>query len=158
MSSVIYMNVLEDSLQKKKGILEDILSLTKTQETIMRGQMSKSDFMDTIRRKQLLIDNMQQLDNGFQIVYDRVKQELESSRSEYQDQIVRLQKMISDITELSVEIQALEMRNHAKLDQYIEEHRQEIKEKRLNNSAANNYYQNMIQYDRGASYFMDKKK
>lgn len=159
MSKIVYVNVLADSLQRKYSILQSILELTKKQEVLLKEDtFDEIEFLKTISDKQVFINKMEELDNGFEAVYNRVKSELETSRDQYQDEIKKMQQLITQVTELGIDIEALEKRNKVQMDKVLVSRKQKIKDMRNNNNAANSYYRNMANHQYNQSYFLDKKK
>ena len=159
MSNIVYVKVLADSLQKKFTALESILNITKTQEELLQEEnFDEECFLETIKSKQIYIDQITELDNGFEVVYNRVKQELDADRMLYVDDIANMQKLITKITDLGIDIEALEKRNKVQMDKVLAEKKQQFRGIRMNNSAASNYYRNMVNQQYSQSYFLDKKK
>lgn len=159
LSNIVYVKVLADSLQKKFTALESILNITKTQEELLQEEdFDEECFLETISSKQIYIDQITELDSGFEVIYNRVKQELDANRSMYTADITNMQKLIAKITELGIDIEALEKRNKAQMDKVLEEKKRQFGGMRMNNSAASNYYRNMINQQYSQSYFLDKRK
>lgn len=63
------------------------------------------------RRKAKSIDQINFLDEGFEEVYNRVKDLLSSRREEFQEEIRILQGLIGKVTDRSVQVQTGEQRN-----------------------------------------------
>lgn len=159
MSDIIYINVLADSLQKKTSVLKEILESTKKQQVLLKmDSLDEEAFLKIIQDKQGYLDRMEELDEGFEIIYQRVRAELEQQKDKYQTEILKIQHLIAQITELSVDIEALEQRNKVQMDKVILDQKQKIKDKRVNNTVASNYYRNMLNHQYDQSYFLDKKK
>jgi len=159
LSNIIYINVLADSLQKKKGVLKEILECTKKQEVLLKQDgLDEEAFLKIIQDKQRYLDKMKELDEGFEVIYQRVRTELEQQKDMYQDEITKIQHLIVQVTGLGVDIEALEKRNKVQMDKVILDRKQKIKGKRVNNTAASNYYRNMVDHHYSQSYFLDKKK
>ena len=69
----VYITVLLDSLKDKWEVLEEILEVTKRQEALLtEDELSADAFEATLDEKEQLIAQMQELDNGFQNLYDRI--------------------------------------------------------------------------------------
>lgn len=159
MSGIVYVKVLVDSLQKKQSALKALLEITKQQEQLLQAEeLEENSFLETIRRKQIYIDQITELDSGFEGIYNRVKQELDEDRDKYADDIAIMQNLISLITDLGIGIEALEQRNKVKMDMILSDKKDQVRTKRVNNTAANSYYRNMINQQYSQSYFLDKKK
>ena len=97
------------------------------------------------------------LDEGFQSVYDRVKENIQRYKLNYKNDILILQQLIKEVTSLSATIQAQESRNKLQVDRKFRQLRSETKTAKRSVSMANKYYKNMshISYE---PQFMDKKK
>ncbi len=71
------IKILLDSQEKKLLVLERLLVLTKQQEENLKSEEFDADKMeDCIRRKNLLINDLTKLDDGFEGIYARVGAEL----------------------------------------------------------------------------------
>lgn len=159
MSNIVYINILADSLQKKQTALQEILKITKQQEELLKiGDFAEEDFLKLVNQKQRYISKMQELDNGFESIYNRVKVELEAGKEQYRSQITHIQHLIVQVTELGVDIEALEKRNKTQMDKVIEQRQENIRGKRTNNNGVSNYYRSMLSQQYNQSYFLDQKK
>lgn len=115
-------------------------------------------FQKTITLKDEQIQMLSQLDNGFEQLYERVKEELLINKGKFSSEINDMKKSIACITNLSVELQALEKRNQEKLKNLLATKRMGIKKSRLSSQTAANYYKTMAKQNEAQSYFYDKKK
>lgn len=154
-----YVQLLVDTLEKKKKTLTLLMSVTEQQEEIMSSEHFEEDLFDqTISVKEEYIQTLNMLDEGFEKVYDGVKDELSSNKLQYEPQIRSLQALITELTDLTVKLQALEKRNKSKLEAVLSKKRREIKDTRLSNKTVANYYKNIAQQtDIQSSVFYDKK-
>ena len=154
----MYINVLVDSLQRKSSALQGILEYTKKQEQILWSEaFDEEEFLQTISAKQRFLNRIEELDSGFEVVFNRVNEELASGREQYATQIQTMQKLITEISGLGMDIQALEQRNKVQMEKVLSSKKDSIKNMRANNNAANNYYRNMANQQYNQSYFLDKK-
>lgn len=154
-----YLNILEDSLKKKIEVLNRIGEVNDAQTEVLKGESPDLEAFDQMmEEKDLYIDELTKLDEGFEALYDNVKQELIGNRQKYADQIKRLQELITQITDKSVSIQAQEARNKALVENCFKKKRQELGNSRKNSQAAYGYYQNMNNMKGIQPQFMDKKK
>lgn len=154
-----YLTLLEASLIKKSDILDQLLLLSMEQEKLISEEvLDEVRFYKIIDEKESLIQAILQLDQGFEQIYKRVKEELSVNRGFYQKEIVRLQKLIKDITEKGISIQVLERRNKAKIDFYLQTKRKKIKNFKISSKSVSSYYNNMANQNQHESYFFDKKK
>lgn len=155
-----YIKILLDSMKKKERIMQYLLGETKEQKQILLVEPFDIDnFEKSMERKELLIEQLNQLDDGFEIMYQRVKEELSKKREMYQTEIIELKKLIASVTDISIKIQALEQRNKRSMEQCLIKQKQEIKQVKISNQTATKYYNNMAnQYQNNQSYFLDRKK
>lgn len=154
-----YLNILEDSLKKKIEVLKQISEINDAQTEVLKGESADLEAFDQMmEEKDQYIDELTKLDEGFESLYDNVKQELIGNRQKYADQIKRLQELITQITDKSVSIQAQEARNKALVENCFKKKRQDLGNSRKNSQAAYGYYQNMNNMKGVQPQFMDKKK
>lgn len=154
-----YLLVLSESLDKKIIILKELEVLTAEQKSIMDSEeLDEEAFNDNVNKKATLIEELEKLDNGFQILYDNIKQQLEGNREQYAEQIRELQGKIKLIMDHSSSLQAAEQRNNTLIRNRFNSIRKEVYQVRKNREAASNYYKNMNKVNDSSSYFMDKKK
>lgn len=153
-----YLNILQESLEKKLEALKHIEEINHVQsETLRQEELDMETFDRTVDEKDIYVEELNKLDEGFETLYDRVKEELSADRSKYAVQIRHLQKLISEITDKSVSIQAEESRNKALLENYFARQRKDLGKVRKSSKAAYGYYQNMNN-KKTDSFFLDKKK
>ena len=100
------------------------------------------------QEKQRLIDEVVRLDEGFEILYEKLAKELEGNRQRYAAQIRELQAKVAKVTELSVSVQAQEARNKKLVENYFARERAGIGQRRKNAKSAFDYYKSMS----GAGY------
>lgn len=154
-----YMQVLEESLRKKTQVLQALLELSGQQTQLAEAEdFDMEEFTRLMERKDALLEQLQALDSGFQKIYEGVKAELDKHRTQYTEQIRKLQIQIRKVTDLGVELQALEERNRAKLEQRFARQQQELRQVKTSNKVANTYYKNMAKLQNMDSYFLDQKK
>ena len=86
MAELNYVQMMRESLEKKIRILEEIRLLNREQNQILQDDNATPDqFDENIDKKQVLIDQLTGLDNGFQQMYNRVREALNSNRALYAD-------------------------------------------------------------------------
>lgn len=154
-----YILAMIDSLKKKVEILEQVRTIDARQLTIIKQvPFSAEEFEHTVDEKDVLIFKLNKLDNGFQVVFDNLKAEIEANKDELAPEIREMQTLITQITELSTTVQAEEARNKAALENYFKGEHNKIKSSRSSVKAIKSYNQTMIQGHSGYSGFMDDKK
>ena len=154
-----YLQVLEESLQKKMDVLCRIEMLSARQEQILSAEsVSEEAFDKNIEEKDTLINELNKLDEGFESLYAHIKEQLLAGRHKYKAQIAVLQKKIAEVTEKSVAIQAQEARNKKLAEGYFAKAKQELKKGRRSSKAALDYYKSMNKTQTVSPQLMDKKK
>lgn len=153
-----YLQIMIDSLIKKKDILQKIVEYNTEQESILKEAEFNGDaFQKNMELKSECIDELNRLDEGFQMVYDRVKEDVQMYKQNYKSDIERLQQLIREVTSLSATIQTQEARNKLQVERRFRQLREETKTAKRSMSMANQYYKNMAQIS-SEPQFMDKKK
>ena len=78
------LTILSESLDKKLEVLQKIREYNKRQEEIFSAEkVDMSLFDDAVEEKQRLIDEVVRLDEGFEILYEKLAKELEGNRQRY---------------------------------------------------------------------------
>ncbi len=156
----VYVSALQESLQKKLEVLNNILKLTEEQARILSVQKPDMDRFDQIiEEKDHLLELMGTLDRGFESLFAKVGSTLRDNKYEYQQQITEMQNLIRSITDTGLQIEGQEHRNRTAFQHYLTGARQEIRDFTSNNQTANAYYHNMAnQHQAWQSYFIDQKK
>ena len=155
-----YVSVLVESLEKKIRVLDEIHQICQKQsEVIANEPVDFEEFDRCMDEKDNCIQELDKLDEGFEMLYDRVGQELKSNKSLYSEQIKRMQQAISEIMDKSTAIQALEERNKRAVEANFAKERMEIGKGKRSLNVAMNYYRNMRgSADTVEPQYMDKKK
>lgn len=153
-----YIGLLAEILKKKIEVLKLLMDLSVQQEQILTAEAFDEDlFLTTIDQKDEQINRLNTLDEGFDKIYNGVKEELSVDKVSYTSEILLMKDLITEITDMSVKLQAIEKRNKEKLEKVLVEKRKEIKNFRVSNQTATNYYKTMAQQHEAQSYFYDKK-
>ena len=154
-----YIEIMIQSLNKKLQVLDSIIEQNTKQKEILENQKSTVEEFDaTVEAKSSLIEQMQQLDSGFEKLFDRVREELADNKEGYAESIQTMQSCIRRITDKSMEIQAQEARNKDLLVQKVAFVKNTAKNLRTNKKAATQYYQNMMQLNYVDPHFLDNQK
>ena len=154
-----YIRILRESLEKKERILRNLLDMTRQQEEYLAGSEFELDvFEEMLDVKNGMIEELNSVDDGFETVYERIREYLQSHQKELAEPIREMQNRVREITSLSVSLQALEERNRKKLEGIFASKQQEIKKFRQSSQMVNNYYQTMSGAGSYQPSFLDKKK
>ena len=155
-----YINILNDTLQKKKDVMVQIYEATGQQKILLQsGSLKEEEFQKIIDLKAVLLSELEKLDIGFEQIYEKVGMALKYNKELYKEEILLAQKLIQEIMDLSVSIRAMEEQNKQRFPASVMERRKHFGTVKTNSRIANNYYKNMPNVHKvGYSYFMDEKK
>ena len=156
-----YLQIMTESLQKKKQVLDEIMRANDAQTKVLEAEMPDWEAFDGLAdQKTELISRLDMLDEGFDSLYNHIKEALaeEAGRDKYQDEIRAMQQLIKELTEMSMSIQASEARNKQMVEQKFATQRQQLKTGYLSSKAAMDYYKNMRNTTNLQSQFLDSKK
>ncbi len=153
------LDMLEESLIKKIDIMKKIQDENARQKAILSDpeQVDMQALDETLDNKGNYIDKLNSLDEGFQTLFDSVKQQVGDNKELYAGQIRRMQNLIREITGLSASIEAEEHRNKKLAEKYFSIAREQMNQSRHSSAAAFNYYQTMNNFKNIPPQFMDKK-
>ena len=153
------LHILSESLDQKIQILEQLKNLNELQERAFQKEEADLEAFDkAVDEKDSLIDSLMKLDDGFEIMYERLSKELQENRDVFASQIKELQKKIARVTELSVSIQAQEARNKKLVEDYFAKTRGAIRQNRQSSKAAYDYYKSMSGAGMSSAHFLDSKQ
>ena len=153
------LTILSESLDKKLEVLRKIQEYNRRQEEEFSAEKEDmSLFDDAVEEKQRLIDEVVRLDDGFEIMYEKLAGELEGNRQRYAAQIRELQAKVAKVTELSVSVQAQEARNKKLIESYFAKERANIGQRRKSARSAFDYYKSMSSTGYSQPQMYDSKK
>lgn len=152
-----YLAILIESSEKKVSILEDMVRNNEIQARAIKEDNMKT-FDSVTDEKVKLVDELNNLDNGFTSIYERISKVLLLNKSEYIQEIKRLQELISEITDKSVEVQSLEQRNKMMIENYFESAKKDIRKSKAGLKTATDYYKHMSRVDYTTPQMLDQKK
>ena len=151
--------MLIESQEKKLELLGQAIELDKQQEEMITGDSPDIEALNAnITAKGALVDELNKLDDGFDAVYAKVRDELINNKEAHRDEIRRLQELIRQITEKIAEVEALEARSKINVDNFLKSRRRSLKDGRSSVKAASVYSTNMRKAYHTSPYFVDNKK
>ena len=155
-----YLSVMIHSLEKKLGVLEQIIEKNEEQADCFKRDDRESEALidKSITAKGELIDELLKLDEGFSSLYEAVKEELKANPGGYASEIGKMQELIRKITEKSVKVQTQEQQNRLLATQYFRMAHKRVNSTRATHSAADLYRKNMKRIAVVGPQFMDRKK
>ena len=152
------LTILSESLDRKLAVLEDIQAYNRKQEMAFSENVPDMEsFDEALEEKEELIQRLEKLDEGFELLYERIAEQLKDNRAQYAQQIRELQEKIRRVTDLGVSIQAQEARNKKLIEEYFDRARKGIKQGRQGSKVAYDYYRNMSGGSYNMPQFMDSK-
>ena len=108
-----YLSMMSDSLDRKITILKMLEEQnTKQHDALVREGGPDMDAFDaTVDLKASYIEELDQLNDGFDSLFAQVREEVDGNRAKYKSEIASMQDKIRTITALSTSLQAQEERN-----------------------------------------------
>jgi len=139
-----YLTAMIESLGKKVAVLDEIIKKNAEQAALLKEEEFSFDKFDkNAEEKGVLIFRLEKLDDGFESLYAKVKEELDANRAAYSDEIRKMQELIQSITDKSASIQADEARNKAALEGIFKNEREKLRAGRSGVKALKSYNQAM---------------
>ena len=106
-----YLNIMYESLKKKNALLDKIAENCEKQEILLKQEeLSFPEFDALMTEKDGQATELSRLDDGFEMLYEKVKEQLQTGKEQYRPQILFMQALIKEITKKSNHIQAMEKR------------------------------------------------
>lgn len=153
------LTILAESLEQKIIVLQEIQEYNKRQEQIFSAEtVDLNGFDEAVEEKGRLIARLTELDEGFELLYARLAEQLRGNREKYAAEIRGLQQQIAQVTEMGMTIQAQEKRNKQLVEQYFSKERRQLGQNRKHSKAAYDYYKNMTNTKYVQPQFYDSKK
>ena len=157
MEDEAYVRVLRESLEKKVELLQLISKENEVQSKVLKDPTSTPDELQaTMDHKDVWVDQISTLDDGFSVIFDKVKPLLTEHKAKYRDDIAAMQDLVRESTDLTDQVRKQEQENYRLVEQKFAGIRKQVKKIRKSQSAVSNYYKAMNgDYD---SQFLDKSK
>lgn len=142
-----YVQIMVESLRKKSIILDRLITKNEVQAKCLEsGEFDTIDwdtFNLAMSEKEAEINRLNDMDAGFQALYDRIGTEIKNNANEYKSQIKEMQALISEIEAKSVKVQTGEAKNREIIEKVMTGRKKEIKKARMSLKAVSSYYQSM---------------
>ena len=142
-----YVQIMIESLSKKSDLLNEIIRKNEEQHKCVEGksfdEINWDSFNLIVEQKQQSIDRIVKMDEGFQSLYDRVREQLNEDKDKYADKIKEIQRLIGIITDQGAKITTGEERNRKIIEQTFGNRKKEIKRTRNSLRVASSYAQTM---------------
>lgn len=156
----IQLELLLEVLGKKISLMEEIKTLTEDQKRLLENESFDFDtFNKLMNHKQIGIDKIIDLDEGFQITFSNIRSSIEAQPKLYKTKIEQMKEYIKRIGELGITITVQEERNKTKFAEKSIQEKNKVKEFRVNKKNVANYYANINrQQGSDQAHFFDSKK
>ena len=139
-----YLNMLKDSLVKKDRILSELQTKSEKQgELVKQEEIDWDEFTKLVDEKGELVDEILKLDEGFELLFEHIKAGLEGNKEKYKDTILEIQSLVKSVTDKSTKLEATEYRNKTAIETAFSNTRKEIRQSKLGQKAAADYYNKM---------------
>ena len=154
------LEILDQGLISKKKSLESILMYTEKQQNILFEEMFDMKAFNTlIKKKQVDINKINQIDDGFIESYKRIQKYIEKHPEMYRKYTQSMQKSLKEISDLSIAITVLEEKNNIKFKDVSKNTKEYIRSFRANKKTVTNYYKNYNkQHESVRDRFFDSQK
>lgn len=154
-----YLQIMIECLEKKIEVLDRVLELDKKQISIALEQPFDLEKYDkSMDEKGTLIDELNKLDDGFTSTYERVRDAVQADPEAYADKVRRMQDLIRMAVDKGVAVEAQEQRSKQAMQSAVNTKRREIRNIKVSNAAATQYYKAMSRINDVDPQLMDKKK
>lgn len=118
-SFLTQMKILQDIIAKKKNVLSQIHCITENQNMVLLAKDTEEGMFEMFNvmneEKQLLIDEVISLDDGFQGMFQGFKSEFEAKALLYPNESQMLKNNIKDVMDFDIKIRVLEGKNKSLL-------------------------------------------
>jgi predicted phage tail protein len=142
-----YIDIMVESLQKKSRVLDGLIDKCDAQAEVIAdneyGDINWNQFNLLIADKEVMITRLNELDDGFEALYDRVGDEVKNNSERYAVQIKKIQELIKEVTDKGVMIRSKEEKNRMNLERVLRPIKKEIKTSKRSMSVINKYYNTM---------------
>ncbi len=153
------LNLLETNLIKKNTVLDKLIALADKQgELLNADSIIIEDFDSCMDEQDALLEELMQLDDGFEQLCEKVAEELTDKANECTAQIEHIRQINQEHFNKSKDLQEKEASNKERLEQYFDKERKAIGSGRRSSKAAMDYYKSMSRSAIIPPQFMDQKK
>lgn len=153
-----YIDIMVESLLKKSSLLDDIIESNNKLETVIgESELDMESFRQLLDAKDSCVNQINRLDEGFESLFHKIKDELHNNKEQYRQQILNMQRLIRTITDKAVQIQETESKQRLAIEGQFARKRKELRTAKQGISVAQNYYKNMSKLNVVDAQFLDKK-
>ena len=96
-----YLQIMIDSLVQKEELLKQIVDYNEKQQAIITAaELDDQAFEQNLSDKGELVEEILKLDEGFNSVFNRVKDEVQHNKAKFKQPLQRLKELVSAVTDL----------------------------------------------------------
>lgn len=153
------VQILARSLEKKNQTLSKIIEQNNIQEKILKQETFDMDaFEASVDAQNALIEELDQLDTGFEALYERVREDMMMNKDRYHQEIASMKELIQQITDKVVTVNTGNIRNKRLAESQFKKARENIRNGISKSKVARGYYNNMNNLNHVPPQFYDSKK
>jgi hypothetical protein len=150
---------MQESLLRKEKYLKELLSLTLRQGELAKAEKFDEDtFTRLVEEKEVLINNINEIDKGFTSVYDRIRSDILENKDLYKTELADIQASIRRCVDLGMQLEAAENRNKSEIERVFSTKYKGIRQMKQSRSIVNKYYKSMSNGMVNDSILYDRKK
>ena len=142
-----YIQIMLESLEKKSELLDKLIARNEAQRACVEGKdfdtIDWETFNILVVEKDIAIERINKMDEGFQSLYDRVKEQLNGDKDKYAAQIKEIQRLIGVVTDQGVRIRTEEERNRKLIETVLGGKKKEIRQTRNSLRVVSSYAKTM---------------
>lgn len=154
-----YVEILVETLQRKKKVLNELIRLNEMQTYLIKtDNFLDDDFDEIVAQKGEQITMLEKLDRGFDSNFAKCRDELLDNKQKYAAQIKTMQDLIKETIDLGSVVYTGEQRNKQMIEAQFTKQRANIKGNRTSSKAAYDYYKTMNHNGMSHNMFMDTKQ
>ncbi|HBY20391.1 MAG: hypothetical protein A2Y24_06560 [Clostridiales bacterium GWE2_32_10] len=113
----VNLKILLEILQKKEILLNEIYNITINQNTVITSEkVNMVMFEEMIKEKRIRIDDINDMDEKFQNIFDNIKKDIARYKENYIEAIRELKKLINENINLKMKIELQEEKNRKVLE------------------------------------------
>lgn len=154
-----YLELLIASLRKKLVLLNRISVLNQDQRALLQDpDMTPDDFSINVRDKDDIVRQIVTLNEGFDEIYEHIRELMERDHSAYEEQLQQMRELIRLVMAKDAAVRAEEQRNYELAQQKFAHIKSRVREMKASQKMVSSYYKSMMRQKPGEAMFLDNKK
>jgi len=145
MSDREYIDAMIRGLKRKVYLLDMLIMQNKKQQEDLEDEyLTVEDFDKRVTEKDDIVNEIVMLDDGFEEVFEKMKDALEGNKEKYKSEINEMQDLIRKITAKDADVRMGEQRNYELAKQKFGTVKKQIREMKMSRKTVNSYYKNAM--------------